>query len=94
MSVTKSVTLSIHIIFANARKEVFTNNSKTSYCEKEIKTAVGEDNFDTLLIIKKINKHNRDNKAFKKWYAVVSPYLKNGKYFFNKSKKINTKTIK
>lgn len=39
-------------------------------------------------IIKKINKHNRDNKVFKKWYAVVSSYLKNGKYFFNKSKKL------
>lgn len=35
------------------RKEAFANNPNFSYLEKEIKTAVGENNFDTILMIKK-----------------------------------------
>ncbi len=35
------------------RKEAFANNPNFSYSEREIKTAVGEDNFDTILMIKK-----------------------------------------
>lgn len=36
-----------------AREDAFGHNSGFLYSEKEIKTAVGEDNFDTLLIIKR-----------------------------------------
>lgn len=35
------------------RKEAFANNPNFSYLEKEIKTAVGENNFDIILITKK-----------------------------------------
>ena len=37
------------------RKKAFAENSVFLYYEKEIKTAVGEDNFDTLLILKRSN---------------------------------------
>lgn len=37
------------------RKQAFTNNPDFLYSEKEIRTAVGEDNFDVLLMIKRSN---------------------------------------